>query len=224
MFVIGHRGAPSLGPENTIYGIKRAIEVGVDAVEIDVQITAGNRLAVIHDSNLKRIANDPRKVKELSLGRLQLLPTISGEPIPSLEEALEASGTTLLIIEGKGSGWAKPLAKVLESSKSKNVKVISFNELELAKFHKQVPSVPVWLIGRTSANRCLHLAKVLNFDGIDVHYWLLSLHIYWQARKAGKDIAVFGVNHAWIARFLKRFFPEIWVTTNVPQKMQHLRD
>ena len=52
-YIVGHRGAAGLAPENTIPAFMRAIEIGVDAIEIDVLLTADGKLVVHHDFRLK---------------------------------------------------------------------------------------------------------------------------------------------------------------------------
>lgn len=53
VYVIGHRGAAGLMPENTLAGFSRACELGVDAVELDVLIAADGEAVVYHDFHLK---------------------------------------------------------------------------------------------------------------------------------------------------------------------------
>jgi glycerophosphoryl diester phosphodiesterase len=50
--IIGHRGAAGLVPENTLAAFKMACEIGVDAVELDVLLTADDKIVVHHDYNL----------------------------------------------------------------------------------------------------------------------------------------------------------------------------
>ncbi len=52
-FVVGHRGAAGLAPENTLAAVKKACEFGVDAIELDVFLSADAELVVHHDYRLK---------------------------------------------------------------------------------------------------------------------------------------------------------------------------
>lgn len=54
MLNIAHRGARSLAPENTLEAIKKAAQVGADAVELDVQLAADGGVVVMHDDDLVR--------------------------------------------------------------------------------------------------------------------------------------------------------------------------
>ena len=59
-YVIGHRGAAGLAPENTLAAFKRALNLDVDAIELDVLLTSDRKLIVHHDYHLKpEIARTP---------------------------------------------------------------------------------------------------------------------------------------------------------------------
>ena len=54
VLLIGHRGAAGLLPENTLAAFQRVCEIGVDAIELDVFLTADSKIVVHHDYTLKR--------------------------------------------------------------------------------------------------------------------------------------------------------------------------
>jgi glycerophosphoryl diester phosphodiesterase len=62
---IAHRGARSIAPENTLLAAQRAIDVGADAWEIDVQLSSDGEPVILHDETLAR-TSDVRKVKAFS--------------------------------------------------------------------------------------------------------------------------------------------------------------
>ena len=47
--IIAHRGASYLAPENTLVAFRKAMEIGADGVEMDVQKTYDNELVIHHD-------------------------------------------------------------------------------------------------------------------------------------------------------------------------------
>ena len=48
-YVIAHRGASFHAPENTLSAFRKAMELGADGIETDVQITADGRLVILHN-------------------------------------------------------------------------------------------------------------------------------------------------------------------------------
>ncbi len=100
--VIAHRTTMGHAPENTVLGIRRAMEMGCDGVEIDVQLSADGIPVLIHDDLLDRTTSGSGPVAEASLADLQALDAGEGEPVPTLREALELiNGRMLLVIELK---------------------------------------------------------------------------------------------------------------------------
>jgi glycerophosphoryl diester phosphodiesterase len=52
--VIGHRGAAAYAPENTLASLRRALQLGATALELDVRRSADGEAMVFHDANLDR--------------------------------------------------------------------------------------------------------------------------------------------------------------------------
>jgi glycerophosphoryl diester phosphodiesterase len=74
MLVIAHRGASAELPENTLAAFERAIEIGADAIELDVHADREGRLVVTHDAP-RRAAAYPtlEEAVDLARGRIQLM-------------------------------------------------------------------------------------------------------------------------------------------------------
>ena len=64
--IIGHRGAKGIAPENSLSGFKKAVELGIDGVELDVHLTKDGKLVVIHDMNLKRLTGLKISLRQLT--------------------------------------------------------------------------------------------------------------------------------------------------------------
>jgi glycerophosphoryl diester phosphodiesterase len=86
--VIGHRGAMSAFPENTLMSFQSAADMGADWVELDVHASRDGVLVVIHDQVLERTTNGTGRVTEHSLADLKRLDAGRGQQIPTLEEVL----------------------------------------------------------------------------------------------------------------------------------------
>ncbi len=82
-FVIGHRGAAGLAPENTLASFERAADLGCAMVEFDVRLSADGVPVVFHDDTLDRCTSAQGPVAARSAGQLQAL------NIPTLAQVLE---------------------------------------------------------------------------------------------------------------------------------------
>lgn len=135
MLRVGHRGARAYEPENTLLSFKKALEIGVDAVEFDVRKTKDNQLVVIHDANVKKTTNGEGLVSELSLEEIKKLSTKKGEKIPTLREALNfLDNKVKIVIELKEAGLEeKVLSAIREKRLQKNIIIVSFIEEALRK-------------------------------------------------------------------------------------------
>lgn len=99
-----HRGLHSKPqiPENSMHAFRLAVDEGF-GMELDIHLTADNKLAVIHDASLKRTTGVDLKIEEITLAKAQEYHLEeSSEKVPDFEELLEmVDGKTPLIIELK---------------------------------------------------------------------------------------------------------------------------
>lgn len=71
--MIAHRGASASAPENTLAAFSTAIEMGVDAIELDVRMTRDGQLVVIHDASVDRTTDGTGAVSSLDLAEIKQL-------------------------------------------------------------------------------------------------------------------------------------------------------
>jgi glycerophosphoryl diester phosphodiesterase len=148
MLRIGHRGAKAYEPENTLRSYKKALEIGVDAVELDVRKTKDNQLVVIHDADVKRTTDGKGLVSELTLEEIKGFSAEKGEKIPTLKEALDFLDKKVkILIELKEAGVEeKVLEAVRKNGLQKNVIITSFIEDALRKIRELDKEVETGLI------------------------------------------------------------------------------
>lgn len=109
LYTQAHRGYSATYPENTLLAFERALETGVEQIELDVALTKDQHVVIIHDDTLERTTDGQGRVNEHTLAELARLDAGSwkdsayqGQRIPTLEEVLErVSGQAWLNIEIK---------------------------------------------------------------------------------------------------------------------------
>jgi glycerophosphoryl diester phosphodiesterase len=145
---IGHRGAKAYEPENTLRSFQRAIEYGVDAVELDVRKTKDDQLVVIHNVDVNKTTNGNGAVNELTLDEIKNLVTEKNEKVPTLDEVLTLVGSQIkTLIELKETGYEKSVLDLIhKKGLIDNVIIISFNENALRKIKELDPKVATGLI------------------------------------------------------------------------------
>ena len=72
--IIGHRGSPTLITENTISSFQKALDQGVDGIELDIRLCGDGKIVIFHDAELTRLAERPEKIINLSFGELRKIP------------------------------------------------------------------------------------------------------------------------------------------------------
>jgi glycerophosphoryl diester phosphodiesterase len=90
--IIAHRGTPRTHPENSLPGFRYALDLGADAIELDVHLTADGVVVVHHDAFLHRgapAASGHRPaIRELTATELAAHPLAPGVPVPTLAAVL----------------------------------------------------------------------------------------------------------------------------------------
>jgi glycerophosphoryl diester phosphodiesterase len=145
---IGHRGARAYEPENTLASFRRAIELGVDAVELDVRKTRDNELVVIHNADVNKTTDGNGPVNSFTLEEIKKFVTEKGEHIPTLEEVFDAVGKRVkILVELKEEGTEEKVIELIRRKKlMDDVILISFHDDVLKKLRELDDKVTLGLI------------------------------------------------------------------------------
>ncbi len=92
--VVAHRAGGFADAENTVAGIERSVQDGIDEAEIDVRRTADGYYIIYHDNNFKEHCGVDEKPENLTLEQIKKLriegPEGQQREIATMEEILDA--------------------------------------------------------------------------------------------------------------------------------------
>jgi glycerophosphoryl diester phosphodiesterase len=106
--IIAHRTCPKDAPENSLEGIRKAAELGVDAVEVDLRVSLDQKPYILHDWTLRRTARYPMPLEATPSLVVERLRLANGEEVPTLQQALDALDPRLSIAVDVKTPWAIP--------------------------------------------------------------------------------------------------------------------
>ena len=201
MLKVGHRGAAGYEPENTLRSFKKALELGVDMIELDVYVCKSGELVVIHDNTLDRTTNGKSSVENKTLSELKELDAGLGEKIPTLEEVLDLVNKKVKVnIELKGKNAAKLVLKTIEkyvAEKGWNYEdflVSSFNYDELQKIKKLNPKIRVGFLTEKIPDGFIEFAKKSGAYSVNTSIANTNLESVKTAHKHGLKVFIWTVN------------------------------
>lgn len=155
-FVVAHRGAQTLQPENTMAAFLLALVQGADAIETDLRFTADDELILFHDATLNRMTEGTGAVRDHTLAELRQMRMrkpggeLVKEPIPTLADLIEATGgQTPLLLELKDplflhETYARKLVDVLTAGGVlRRSALVSFHYEHVAGVQAICPEIPV---------------------------------------------------------------------------------
>ena len=153
--IIGHRGASVEAPENTLIAFRRALALGVDAIELDVRLTREGVPVVFHDASLRRLTGQAGRVGEKTWRELRAFRVRRTEPIPRLVEVLALIRARAVIqIEIKPGVAVAPVVRAVRRARAAgSVILASFSLAALREARRLAPAIPrmVVSVGRRPA-------------------------------------------------------------------------
>ena len=239
--IVAHRGASADAPENTMASVKLGWEQQADAVEVDVFLTADNRVVCLHDKDLKRTTGDTRAIKDVAWADVAGLdagswkdPKWAGEPIPLLAPVMATvpDGKRLFVEIKCGPEIVPYLVEHVAAAgkKPEQIAFISFGAEVCAAVKKALPAHQVYYLSgfktgddgvvRPSFDELIAKARELGVDGLDVSYkGPLNADVVRRVHEAGLFLAVYTVDDPAVAADLAGMGVDS-ITTNKPGVMR----
>jgi glycerophosphoryl diester phosphodiesterase len=224
--IVAHRGVPTETPENTIASFQRAIELGADAVELDVRLTADKIPIVYHYYYLQENASASGAIFNFTLEQLRDVkvfcknnPSASNGRISTLSEILETfNGKIGLEIEIKGPEPEAPeiIGSVLNQFKNhwKTYEITSYEPALLLAVQKKCPEITVdllfprtesWMKLDVVLYQAIHYSRLAHARAVHLHPSQLSEEVINALREHGIEIHAWDVNDEQSLRTVEKF-------------------
>ncbi len=187
-FVVSHAACGGHAPENTLAGIRKALDLGADGIEIDVHATADGVPVLLHDDTVERTTDGTGEINGLTLAEARRLDAgarqyegrFAGERIPTLAEVLDLTkGRCLLAIEVKQAAIEElVLAAVRDAGALGDCTVHSFNPYVVGRFRSLEPRLPCALltpgVNVKDWAEFYGFALSLNAQAVSVGHWVAT--------------------------------------------------
>ena len=190
---VGHRGAKAYETENTLESFRKAIELGANAIELDVRISGDSKLIVIHDDNLKKVFGKDVRIKESTLEELKQL---TDNRIVTFDEALRFIDRKVekILVELKETGYERDVLDIIRKEKLEDrVIVVSFHEEALAHVRELDKKIETGLI-YTKFKKPIDAALKLNAQYLVPLYRFVHRRDIAKAHKSNLKVIVWTVN------------------------------
>jgi glycerophosphoryl diester phosphodiesterase len=221
--VFAHRGFGDHGPDNSLYAVERAMEAGMDGVDVDGQFTRDRELVIYHDLSVDRLTSGTGKVRDKTAAEmlgLDLGPNydsaITGAYVRTFEDFVrEVKGRGILMVELKvpGAGATGIEERAVEIIRRHDayadVVLSSFNPLVLRRLKRLDPRVrTAFIFMDTNWNPEL-LAEIRPEDRVDLPWFLRQEPIRRALRKLVKP-DLLSINHEVDERVTDRLIAKGW--------------
>lgn len=203
--IYAHRGASREFPENTIPAFRRAVELGVPGIELDVHLSADGVPVVLHDETVDRTTENVGPVSSFSADELAAMDAGGGEGIPTLASVVDVvAGKTTLNIEVKAAEAADAVLALLKSRPDLDWAISSFDWDVLRHARRTSGEAVLWPLTIGATDEAIALAQEIGAT---------QLNLLDQA--VDEDIV----------RFLLELGIKSWIwTVNDPERAQTLID
>jgi glycerophosphoryl diester phosphodiesterase len=204
MLKIGHRGAKGHVAENTVASFAKAIELGVDLIELDVHLSKDGEVIVIHDETVDRTTNKTGLVSNFTASKLNQM------GIPTLREVLELVDKKCGVnIEIKDPLATQKVVEIIEEFEThfnwvyQQFQVSSFIWETLETISKLNSAILLGVLTEDSVASAMAFAKKIKVHSINPYFKLLNQENCNSMQNSGYKIYTWTVNSAEDLIFVK---------------------
>lgn len=227
LLVIGHRGAMGYETENTLASVQKALDLGVDMIEIDVFKIKSGEIVVFHDETLDRISNAPGKIEEYYIGDLNQVILDGNHRIPMLQDVLKLiDNRVALNIELKGANTADRVNFITDFYIKKrgwsqeNIVISSFDWNQLKETRKLNAEVAIAVLTEDeNLDEAITMAKELNAVAVNPWYKTLSAEKVKEVQNEGFKVYTYTVNEPEDLKLMVDYGVD-GIFTNYPDRIQ----
>lgn len=234
--IFAHRGACAVAPENTLPAFEKALELGADGIELDVQATADGILVVLHDFNLGRTTTGSGLLRTHTLAQLAHVDagvlfdeSFAGTRIPTLAQVFDLVGDRCLVnVEIKNLAWQggrepAPLVRMIQQRRLHDqVIVSSFNPLALLKMRQLDPSIALgrlYVPQQPLNSMSAWFGALIAAEALHPHFRMIDAQLIAKARSRGQFVNTWTVNDVTDARRLAQLGVDAMIT-DVPDMIR----
>jgi len=206
--VFAHRGFGDHGPDNSLYAVERALEAGMDGVDVDGQLTRDGELVIFHDLSVDRLTAGTGRVRDKTLTEMLALDlgpkydsAIHGANVRTFEDFVRTvKGRGILMVELKVPGLGptgieqRAVDIIRRHAAHRDVVLSSFNPLVLYRLKRLDPEVRTALIFMDTNWNPELLAEIKAEDRVDLPWPLRQEAIRRAVRKLVRP-DLLSINH-----------------------------
>lgn len=201
--LIAHRGASQIAPENTLGAFRAAHSQGAHWIEFDVSLLGDGTAIAHHDATFDRCTNRTGPLCAYARNDLPNILTAHGEPVPTLEEALDLIETLGFFANLELKPHDRPageqaaiVARALRERTWAQQRIIcsSFRGSELVALRRLLPDAPLAILHHAPPPDWLAGAMAISAAALHLRHDHLEQAVIDTARGYGLDVRVFTVN------------------------------
>ena len=222
---IGHRGAKGHAAENTLASFGKALDMGVNGIELDVHLSSDNVIVVIHDATIDRTTNGKGFVNALSLQELKKLRIENELQIPTLSEVFDFIAQKCFInVELKSDGTAKPVVELIRKYISENgwryidFVVSGFDWNALQEVNRLDPNIQIGVLTATDIELAFGFAKFIGAYSIHPYFHLLTAENTMRMQEEGLLVFPWTINETEDIAKIKSFYVN-GIITDFPDRL-----